>query len=93
MNLLNRREDYFSLLKGKRFDSIMPLKTGEVEEAIIKLLESKGKDKGRMKFNLMTNEQMRSLKYKAKPFPTVNLSKKAKIKNGDYVDVDSAEEE
>jgi len=41
----------------------------------------------------MTNEQLRSLKYKSKPLPTVNLSKKAKIKNGDYVDVDSAEEE
>jgi len=55
MNLLNRREDYFSLLKGKRSDTIMPLKTTEVEEAILKLLESKGKDKGRVKFNLMTN--------------------------------------
>lgn len=55
MNLLNRREDYFSLLKGKRSDTIMPLKTAEVEEAILKLLESKGKDKGRVKFNLMTN--------------------------------------
>lgn len=40
----------------------------------------------------MTNEQLRSLKYKAKPLPTVNMSKRAKIKNGDYVDVDSGEE-
>jgi hypothetical protein len=56
-------------------------------------LDSKGKDRGRAKFNHMTNEQLRSLKYKAKPLPTVNLSKKSKIKNGDYVDVDSGEEE
>jgi hypothetical protein len=89
MTLLNRREDYFNLLKGKRLESIMPMKSNEVEEAFLKLLDSKGKDRGRVKFNHMTNEQMRSLKYKAKPLPTVNLSKKAKIKNGDYVDVDS----
>jgi hypothetical protein len=91
--LLNRREDYFSQLKGKKLDSPMPMKANEVEEALGKLLDSKGKDRGRIKFNHLTNEQMRSLKYKSKPLPTVNLSKKAKIKNGDYVDVDSAEEE
>ena len=54
-----------------------------------KLVDSKGKDKPRIKFNFMTNEQLKSLKYKAKPLPTVNLSKKSKIKNGDYVDVES----
>ena len=56
-----------------------------------KLLDSKGRDKPRVKFNYMTNDQLKSLKYKAKPLPTVNLSKKSKIKNGDYVDVDSGE--
>lgn len=91
--LLNRREDYFSQLKGKKLDSPMPMKSNEVEEALGKLLDSKGKDRGRTKFNHLTNEQLRSLKYRSKPLPTVNLSKKAKIKNGDYVDVDSAEEE
>ena len=49
-------------------------------------MDSKGKDKGRVKFNHMTNEQLRNLKYKAKPLPTANLAKKPKIKNGDYVD-------
>ena len=58
-----------------------------------KLLETKGRDKPRVKFNFMTNEQLKSLKYKAKPLPTVNMSKKSKIKNGDYMDVDSCEEE
>ena len=70
----------------------MPMKTGEVEEVFLKLLEGRGRDRGRVKFNHMTNEQLRSLKYKAKPLPTVNLSRKARIKNGDYVDVDSGEE-
>ena len=89
MALLNRRDDYFNHLKGKRLDSILPMKSQEVEDVFLKLLDSRGKDRGRVKFNHMTNEQLRSLKYKAKPLPTVNLSKKAKIKNGDYVDVDS----
>lgn len=30
------------------------------------MLESKGKDKGRVKFNHITNEQLRSIKYKSK---------------------------
>ena len=67
----------------------MPMKSQEVEDAIGKLMDLKGKDRPRIKFNIITNEQLHSLKYKAKPLPTVNLSKKAKIKNGDYVDVDS----
>lgn len=71
----------------------MPMKPHEVQQLLSKLLESKGKDRPRLKFNYMTNQQLKSLKYKAKPLPTVNLSKKAKIKNGDYVDVDSGEEE
>ena len=71
----------------------MPMKSQEVEEVFSKLLESKGKDKPRIKFNYMTNEQLKSLKYKAKPLPTVNMSKKAKIKNGDYMDVESGDEE
>jgi len=62
------------------------MKNFEVDEAFMKLLDTKGKDKGRVKFNHMTNEQLRSLKYKAKPLPTVNINKKTKIKNGDYVD-------
>lgn len=79
------------MLKGKKVEQIMPMKGAEVEEVLGKLLESKGKDRGRAKFNHLTNEQLRSLKYKSKPLPTVNLSKKSKIKNGDYVDVDSGE--
>lgn len=71
----------------------MPMKSNEVQEIFLKLLETKGKDRGRAKFNHLTNQQLRSLKYKAKPLPTINLSKKAKIKNGDYVDVDSGQEE
>lgn len=68
------------------------MKNFEVEEVFIKLLDSKGKDKGRVKFNHMTNEQLRNLKYKAKPLPTANLAKKPKIKNGDYVDGESGDE-
>jgi len=74
------------MLRGKKLEGLLPMKNAEIEEVFIKLLDSKGKDKGRVKFNHMTNEQLRSLKYKAKPLPTANLNKKTKIKNGDYVD-------
>ena len=53
--LLDRKEDYFSLLKGKKVEPIMPMKGAEVEEALGRLLESKGKDRGRAKFNHLTN--------------------------------------
>lgn len=43
-----------------------PLKSNEIQERFQKLLDSKGKDKGRQKFNHITNEQLRSLKYKSK---------------------------
>ena len=36
------------------------------------MLESKGKDKGRQKFNHITNEQLRALKYKSKISNIVN---------------------
>lgn len=32
-----------------------PLKSNEIEEKFLKLLENKGKDKGRQKFNHITN--------------------------------------
>lgn len=53
--LLNRKEDYFNLLKSKKVEPIMPMKSTEVEESLGKLLESKGKDRGRVKFNHLTN--------------------------------------
>jgi len=31
MGVLNRRDDYFNLLKGKRLDTLMPMKTQEVD--------------------------------------------------------------
>ena len=55
MTLLNRRDDYFNSLRGKKQDLIMPMKSQEVEEVFTKLLESKGRDKPRIKFNHMTN--------------------------------------
>ena len=42
------------------------MKPNEIEERLVKLEESKGKDRGRVKFNHVTNEQLRSLKYKAR---------------------------
>ena len=52
----------------------LPLKPNEIDERLIKQLETKGKDKGRQKFNYTTNEQLRSLKYKAKHFPNQGSS-------------------
>lgn len=56
MSLLNRRDDYFNLLKGKRQENIlMPMKPQEVEDLLSKLIDSRGKDRPRLKFNYMTN--------------------------------------
>lgn len=67
LTLLNRKEDYLNFLKGKKLDLMAnPLKINEIEEKLLKQLESKGKDKGRQKFSHMTNEQLRSLKYKSR---------------------------
>lgn len=56
LTLLNKREDYLNFLRGKKLDLIgSPLKGNEIEERLIKQLETKGKDKGRQKFNYKTN--------------------------------------
>ena len=54
MNLLGRREDFMGYLKGKEMLSIA-MKPNEIEERLVKLEESKGKDRGRVKFNHITN--------------------------------------
>ena len=64
--LLGKREDYMNYLRGKCDSPTPPLKSNEIEERLLKYEETKGKDKGRIKFNYITNEQLRSLKYKAK---------------------------
>lgn len=53
-----------------------PLKSNEIEERLLKYEESKGKDKGRVKFNFFTNEQLRNLKYKSKSLVSNSPSKK-----------------
>lgn len=42
------------------------LKGFEIEEKLQKVLDSKGKDKPRKNFNHLTNDQLRSIKYKPK---------------------------
>ena len=39
-------------------------------------METRGRDKGRVKFNYLISQQLRSLKYKAKPSPVTNSTKK-----------------
>lgn len=53
-------------LKGKQDQLATPLKNGELDEIFAKLEETKGRDKGRIKFNYIINEQLRSLKYKVR---------------------------
>lgn len=65
-SLLSRREDYMNFLKGKQEQLSTPLKNSELDEIFTKLQETKGRDKGRVKFNYITNQQLRSLKYKAR---------------------------
>lgn len=72
ISLLGKREYLFNLLKGKKIGiELLPLKNFEIEERLQKQLLGKGKDKTRKNFNHLTNEQLRSLKYKAKPLPPV----------------------
>ena len=62
-------------LKGKMKDlNIDPLKPQEIQERLKKQLDSKGKDRGRTKFNHITNQQLRSIKYKARSSVNVNGS-------------------
>jgi hypothetical protein len=75
MSLLGRREDYVNWLRGKNELLAVALKSNEVEERLEKHLETRGRDKGRVKFNYITSEQLRSLKYKAKT-QSVSPSKK-----------------
>lgn len=81
ISLLSKREYLFNILRGKNPDiEALPLKPQEIEEKLQKQLDGKGKDKTRKNFNHLTNEQLRSLKYKAKPFP---YTKKDKGKGDD----------
>ena len=87
--LLNRRDDYISCLRGKNQEQFSdPLKPQEIEDRIAKVLESKGKDKGRQKFNYLLNEQMKSLKYKARyANQHSNSPKKSRVENNEDEEV------
>lgn len=61
-------------LKGKAELLGTPLKSNELDETFLKIQESKGRDKGRVKFNYITNEQLRSLKYKSRGAVTISTS-------------------
>jgi hypothetical protein len=63
-------------LKGKTEWLTTPLKNSEIDEVMHKYEETKGRDKGRTRFNYITNEQLRSLKYKAKSAVVYNNSSK-----------------
>lgn len=55
------------------------------------MLESKGKDKGRQKFNHITNEQLRALKYKSKIGSVSNSSPSPNKKESRIVDDEEEE--
>ena len=55
------------------------------------MLDSKGKDKGPQKFNHITNEQLRSLKYKSK-VSMISTSQSPAKKNKNVQDDDEEEE-
>lgn len=60
----------------------------------MKYEEGRGKDKGRVKFNHITNEQLRSLKYKAKPVVLNYKKEKAeKVQYDEESDIEEEEEE
>jgi hypothetical protein len=63
-------------LRGKTDSPCVPLKQNEIDERLQKYEELKGRDKGRIKFNFITNEQLRSLRYKAKSQISSSPSKK-----------------
>lgn len=63
-------------IKGKSEFMTVSLKNSEIDEIFVKYEESKGRDKGRIKFNYITNEQLRSLKYKPKVAVYNNSPKK-----------------
>lgn len=86
--LINRKDDYIKSLKPNKKDQMgNALKPNEIEERFQKVLDSKGKDKGRQKFNHFTNEQLRSLKYKSKVSVT-NSSQSPAKKNKNLQDDD-----
>lgn len=66
--VLGRREEFISTLRGgsKLVLSNPPLRTYEIEETLQKVIDGKGKEKARKNFNHLTNDQLRSLKYKPK---------------------------
>lgn len=58
-----------------------------------KQLESKGRDKGRQKFNHHTNEQLRSIKYKSKQAMNSSSTHKNSNSKNNQLDEEEAEEE
>lgn len=60
-------------LRIKKVDTqLPPMNHAELEERLKKMIDSKGRDKGRQNFNLLGSDQMRSLKYKKKVQYTYN---------------------
>lgn len=83
-------------LKGKMEQISTPIKSSELDQIFMKLEQTKGRDKGRIKFNYITNQQLRSLKYKARNTTTIvntSPSKKEEKEKVHYDEDESVDEE
>lgn len=90
--ILGKRQYLFNFFKGKKIGiQLLPMKPHEIVEKLQKQLDGKGRDKTRKNFNHLTNEQLRSLKYKQKPLPPVKKENKGRPDQDDVFDEEEGE--